>query len=288
MADNSIRIRKLNNEDIPRAMGLVHTEGWNQTEKDWRLLIDNPQNVCLAAEVEGKLVGTATAINYSNKVAWIGMVLVNREYRGRGISKVLLSSIIEQSKRCRSIKLDATPAGQAVYEKLGFKDEYKIHRMVRLPGDLELQIPEQEIPPVPVTQNQVNEVVQMDEEIFGVCRDLLIETLIDNSPGLSWLNESNEGIAGYALGRAGSRYTQIGPVSAQSGERAKVLIYSLLKLNKHHPLVIDVLDSKQEFISWLKSHGFSIQRSFTRMYLGENLFPGKIQNQFLICGPEFG
>ncbi|NOY95300.1 MAG: GNAT family N-acetyltransferase, partial [Chlorobi bacterium] len=82
-----VRVRNLQPEDIKSAMGLVLSEGWNQTEKDWGLLIRNTQNVCLAAEVGGKLVATATAINYSNDVAWVGMVLVHKKYRGRGISK---------------------------------------------------------------------------------------------------------------------------------------------------------------------------------------------------------
>jgi hypothetical protein len=46
-------------------------EGWNQTEKDWQLLIRNPLNYCIAAKIEGKVVETATAINYFNNVVWI-------------------------------------------------------------------------------------------------------------------------------------------------------------------------------------------------------------------------
>lgn len=288
MTGNSIRIRKLSSEDIPEGMSLVHAEGWNQTEKDWQLLIDDPQNVCLAAETEGKLVGTATAINYNRDLAWIGMVLVNREYRGRGISKVLLSRMFDELKMCRSIKLDATPAGKVVYEKMGFKDEYLIHRMVRVAGDAELQAPEKTILTVPVGQGQMNEVIRLDAEIFGMHRNLLIKTLIDNSPELSRITEGKEDITGYALGRTGSRYTQIGPVSARSEEEAKALVYSLLKLNNRRPLVVDALDSNPRYIDWLHANGFLVQRSFTRMYLGENPFPGKLQSQFLICGPEFG
>ena len=288
MTENSIRIRTLNREDIPEGMFLVRTEGWNQTEKDWHLLVDHPQNVCLAAETDGKLVGTATAINYNNDLAWIGMVLVNREYRGRGISKVLLSRMFDELKMCKSIKLDATPAGKAVYEKIGFQDEYLIHRMVRVPGDAELRAPEEKILAVPLEQGRVNEIVWLDAEIFGVRRDLLLHALMNNDPDLSRIILRQERISGYALGRTGSRYTQIGPVSARSEEEAKALVYSLLKLNNHRPLVVDALDSNPWYIDWLHANGFLVQRSFTRMYLGENPFPGKLQSQFLICGPEFG
>ena len=69
--------------DIGGAMRLSTEQGWNQTKMDWKLLIENPQNVCLLAASGKKIIGTTTAINYSNNVAWIGMVLVDKEYRGK-------------------------------------------------------------------------------------------------------------------------------------------------------------------------------------------------------------
>ena len=288
MTDGSIHTRKLQTGDIPEAMCLVHAEGWNQTERDWQILIEVSQNVCVAAEISNKLVGTATAINYNKDVAWIGMVLVDRKYRGRGISKILLSSLLDNLKMCKTIKLDATPAGQVVYEKLGFKEEYKIHRMLRVPGAYDWTLFSNDKIPVQLQQSRMEEVVLFDEKVFGVNRGMLLTVLADTSPELSRAITEEEKIAGYALGRVGSRYVQIGPVSAGSIEGAKSLVSSVLKLNHQHPIVADVMDSKKELVGWLESVGFSVQRSFSRMYLGENLFSGIHENQFLICGPEFG
>ena len=78
-----IFIKKLTIQDIEQAIKLSNAEKWNQTEKDWGLLIRNPQNICLAAKDGENIIGTATAINYANDVAWIGMVIVHKEYRGR-------------------------------------------------------------------------------------------------------------------------------------------------------------------------------------------------------------
>jgi len=49
-----------------------------------------------------------------------------------------------------------------------------------------------------------------------------------------------------------------------------------------------VLSEKEDLISWLHSIGFTMQRHFVRMYKKENLFPGIVNKQYLICGPEFG
>src|SRR4029078_13410286 len=106
MQNESFILRPMQAGDIVSAMKLSEAEGWNQTEKDWQLFLENDGNICIVAETGSKVVGTPTAINYSNQVAWIGMVLVNKEFRGRGISQSLLSRVIEKLERCKSIKLD--------------------------------------------------------------------------------------------------------------------------------------------------------------------------------------
>ena len=68
----------------------------------------------------------------------------------------------------------------------------------------------------------------------------------------------------------------------------KILIVEALKGLTNKPVVIDVLCDKEELVDWFDSIGFTKQREFTRMYKNGNPFPGMIDNQFLICGPEFG
>ncbi len=65
-------------------MRIKKAEGWNQTEKDWELLIQYRGSVNLVAVLENQIVGTVTALNYAHTVAWIGMMLVDKKFRGRG------------------------------------------------------------------------------------------------------------------------------------------------------------------------------------------------------------
>lgn len=268
-------------------MLLSCAEGWNQTEKDWQRLVDNPLNTCLLAESEHRIIATATAMNYSNEIAWIGMVLVDKAYRGKGISKMLLSGLLSRLNLCRSVKLDATPAGLPVYEKYGFKDEYIIHRMTTLSLD-NFQPCNSGITPEPILFSDIHEVTALDTSIFGAERTFLIKSLIDDNPVNGWCIKKNGRITAFALGRNGRKYQQIGQVFAYTLEEAKVLIsHKLLKL-AGKPLVLDVLADKKELIHWLSSIGFTRQRDFVRMYLHTNPCKGKTENQFLICGPEFG
>ena len=280
-------VRPMQPGDIVHAMKLSNAEGWNQTEKDWKLLIESPQNVCLLAECNKKIIGTTTAMNYANQIAWIGMVLVAKESRGQGVSKLLLTNILKKLESFPSIKLDATPAGQRVYEKFDFKDEYLISRLVT--GSMKhLSFDDDTISAESIRLKDVEEIIALDEHVFGTNRKELIESLIKEYPHKAWLLKRNNSIAGFALGREGNKYHQVGPVFGPGINEVKMLIRKALKELINQPVVIDVLDDKEDLINWLSSIGFTKQRHFVRMYKKENLIPGIGNKQYMVCGPEFG
>ena len=281
-------IREMVLEDIIGAMKLSTAEGWNQTENDWNFLIGNPGNRCLVAEYSNTIIGTTTAMNYSNKLAWIGMVLVDKEFRGQGVSASLLTAVLKKLSSFNSVKLDATPAGQNVYKKFGFRDEFEILRMTNL-AISDLQVGEDaNILPEPIGSNDVKNISDFDQHIFGVNRSSLIKYLLSEYPQKAWMIKRNSLITGIALGRVGNKYHHIGPVFAQNINDVKRLIASAVNELKRQPIVVDVLFDKKDLISWLNTNGFVVQRKFMRMYKGEYLFPGNVRNQYLICGPEFG
>ena len=280
-------VRSMQPGDIVYAMKLSNAEGWNQTENDWKLLIESPQNVCLVAEYNKKIIGTTTAMNYANQIAWIGMVLVAKESRGQGVSKLLLTNILKKLESFESIKLDATPTGKQVYQKFDFKDEYLITRVVT--GSMPNLAFKDDTTIVESTGlKDIEEIIALDEYVFGTNRAQLIESLIRQYPHKAWMLKRNNSIAGFALGRAGNKYHQVGPVFGSTINDVKMLIGKALKGLINQPVVIDVLSEKEDLISWLNSIGFTMQRHFIRMYKKENLFPGIVNKQYLICGPEFG
>lgn len=280
------KIRKLEKDDIKFAMQLKEAEGWNQTKADWALLLSHNPELCLVAEEQGDVVGTVTAINYANKVAWIGMMLVDRNHRGKGISKLLLNTIIKKLDSCKSIKLDATPAGKKVYDKLGFVEEYGIARMttqslapLTIIGAAE---------PKELTPAKLKEVTLYDKKAFGVNREKVLNFLLKNQTEKGWYLEGEDGVAGYILSRQGCNFTQVGPVVANTLANAKVLLSYVLSKMKGQPVVVDVMEEHKELVAWLEDSNFTIQRSFIRMYLKGNPFGGNRQQQFLIGGPELG
>lgn len=273
--------------DLDQAFCLSLNEGWNQTMNDWKLLFENTENVCIVAEKDNQVVGTATALNHENKIAWIGMVLVDKSLRGQGAGKMLLENIINRLKHVESVKLDATPAGEPLYLKLGFIAEHKILRMT---SDcltfLSEMFPSMET--ANIDQENLSEITKLDRKIFGADRNYLLMHLLSENPGRAFYLKKKNSPEGYVFGRAGSRFNYVGPVSALNQESARELILKALKSLNDQNIAIDILENKVDLISWLESIGFVKQRHFIRMYLKSNPYPGIVNNQYLISGPEFG
>jgi GNAT superfamily N-acetyltransferase len=124
--------RIMTEQDVPAGLRLNTLSGWNQTAADWHRFLSNSPRGCFVMEHDSKVVGTATTLAYQNRVAWIGMVLVDRDYRKQGIGTQLLEKTIQHLDHTgiRTMKLDATPLGKPLYTKLGFVDEYEIERWI--------------------------------------------------------------------------------------------------------------------------------------------------------------
>lgn len=286
MTNKELSIRKMRQEDLADLMRLKNEEGWNQTPSDGAILLNYPKGVNLVLEQENKIVGTVTGINYANKVAWIGMMLIDKNYRGRGLGKALLKEAISRLIHCDSIKLDATPAGERVYIKMGFQKEHTLIRWTH--PKINKVIINSLFQPIRATIRDLTAIAEIDEPIFGANRAALLKYLYNNSPELAWVIKEEDKIKGFCLGRIGHRYTQIGPVCAPTEKMAMALISAALNQLEGKTVVVDLIADKNTIENYLKLNGFSAQRPLKRMYLDHNPHPGVIGNYYLICGPEFG
>lgn len=282
----SVKIRAMQKRDIEQAMRLKNSEGWNQTEQDWEILLRLSPKTCLVAVSDREVIGTVTAVNYSNELAWIGMMLVNKKYRRRGIGSLLLKDNIKRLKGCRIIKLDATPVGRNVYIKLGFEDEYTISRMTISP------LPEQQITysgkATPLGAHDIRTIADLDKAVFGADRTDLIESILETYPDKALKLERDGRIAAYCLRRDGVKHNHLGPVIASTIEDAQTLLSAAMSGLAGKAVVLDVPQNKIKLLKWLGSLGFRERRSLTRMYYKNNYIPKQREWEFAICGPEMG
>ena len=282
-----VQLREMELSHMDGLMRLKDAEGWNQLEKDWSLLITYSEKANLVAVLDDRIVGSVTALNYAGRVAWIGMMLVDKDYRGLGIGKRLMLEVLAKLEGCASIKLDATPAGRPLYLKLGFIDEYELYRMTNpcasalSPGDPSIEPLEMQVADLP-------EVIAFDQQVFGADRGDLIGWLYEGSPQLAWIIRIKGRLTGFCLGRPGKNFIQIGPLHASSEAQAQALMAAAVNQVSGHALVVDIPTENAATVQWLEGCGFQIQRPVERMYLHDNPHPGIIEKLYLIAGPELG
>ncbi|MDW8131774.1 MAG: GNAT family N-acetyltransferase [Bryobacterales bacterium] len=244
-------IRALRPGDIPQAMRLKEAAGWNQTEEDWLNLIELEPEGCFALELEGRLVSTTTVICYGQDLAWIGMVLTDPEYRGRGFARRLMEHALAwlRARQIRWIKLDATDMGRPLYLSLGFQDEDIVERWAVAP-----RAPTAE--PEGIFPFDLDE--QLDREAFGADRRAVLARLA------RWETASLPGCA-YAMGRPGSNAFYFGPCVSRSPLAARRLLEAFLARHAGETVFWDLLPANRAAVELARAFGFEPQRRLVRM-----------------------
>ncbi|MDR3673996.1 MAG: GNAT family N-acetyltransferase [Acidobacteriota bacterium] len=275
-------LRVMTPDDIPAALHLVEIAKWNQTRGDWGRFLDASPQGCFVAEIDGDVAGTVATICYEDRFAWIGMVLVDPARRGQGIGTKLLEKAIEHldARGIPSIKLDATPQGKPLYEKLGFVTEYELERW-QLQRTLAAQVTF-EVNPL------TEEMLDLDREVFGADRGALLRSVASEHAAFVLQNHSGGKLTGYSLGRRGGLADHLGPWVAQDEPSARRLLDAFLTRSQRKKVFVDVMRSNSWAMNLLREYGLQYSRTLTRMYRGHNDFPGRPEFQGAILGPEYG
>src|SRR5215831_21224799 len=163
-------VRLLSAADIPAGMRLKAAAGWNQTEADWQRVLMLEPDGCFAIECDGHVRATATAVCFGEELAWVGMVLTDGQYRGRGFARQLMEHTLAylRGRRVAWIKLDATDMGRPLYERLGFREEGGIERWIRPAGAWPRQRS---------TVGRFDLDAALDREAYGADRSCLLQML---------------------------------------------------------------------------------------------------------------
>ena len=282
------RFRVMTEQDLASAVRLNTLAGWNQTTADWRRFLENSPAGCFVTEVDSQVVGTATTICYENRFSWIGMVLVDPEFRNRGIGTQMLQKAIEHLDRIiPAMKLDATPLGKPIYLRLGFVPEYEIERWIlNRPTVASSSEPAKSC--ASPDETQMAKICELDRESFGADRSFLLRSLHEHSPELTSITCKDGVPIGYALGRKGMFADHLGPWFAKSHEAAQELLRSFLRQSSRESVIVDCLSSNSSIRDLLRVAGFAYSRPLTRMVRGQNLHPGRLESICAILGPEFG
>ena len=253
------------------------------------------------SHADGTLVASTVVLPYGpadglgGGFAWVSMVLVLPECRGRGhASRLLREALGWLAARGLVPVLDATPAGHPVYRREGFVDTWGLARHAReggapalpatVPDDLRIE---------PLREAHWPGLRALDAPAFGGDRSALLRALGRRAPRLAHVALRDGAVAGYVLGRPGRGATQLGPLVAADAATGVALLDAALAAAPGRVLA-DAPDGQGAMHAALRARGFEVQRPFMRMLHPGDAppaharAPGDPSTLRLIAGPELG
>jgi GNAT superfamily N-acetyltransferase len=277
-------LRPMTPGDIPAGLRLCRASRWNQIARDWEHFLRVNPGGALVLEKQGQVAGTVATLRYGS-AGWVAMVLVDPSERRQGFGSRLLAAALDLLRDLPSIELDATPLGEPIYRSHGFVAIERLSRMTGCAPDAGL--PSRAPSVRPMQGSDLARVAAWDALAFGRDRRALLEWLHAGAPEYAWLAEAAGRVTGFALGRHGYDFEQLGPVCADETGVAIALAAACLAGRPGQAFAVDARRLDRGWIAWLESIGFREQRPFTRM--GRNPSPhGDTRRRFATAGPELG
>lgn len=277
-----LSIRNFTVADVPLGMRLITQALWNQLAADWERMLAMQPDGCFVAEQEGDPVGTVMTCIFGD-VAWIAMMLVDEKLRGQGIGRALMERALAfvDANGAGSVRLDATPLGRPLYEKLGFAPQYSLARYGGTPlgnsaGDMG------GVSTAAVAHHEA--IFALDHAVTNTDRRKLLSRLLAEQPAA--VSADGNVVRGYLHSRPGSRATQIGPCIADD-QAGPLLLADALARRAGQQVFIDIPIIHEPAAALAHQQGLAVQRELLRMCRGASLVE-QMDHLWASSGPELG
>jgi GNAT superfamily N-acetyltransferase len=214
---------------------------------------------------DDRIVAAAGAVAYG-RFCWLGLVATDPDRRGLGLATRLSSHLIDWARQrgCRTVALDASDAGRAVYARLGF-------RVVGYTAEMEVPKP---LPgaarPVHLDQDSriSGALLDLDRRAFGGDRTALLRGLARQGRRV-WHAPDHDGRpAGYLTAGEGL----LGPGCATSAAVACDLVQAACQGGSGQRLL---LPADSGYLAALLRLGLRERRRLAHMRLGDLTLPGE-------------
>jgi GNAT superfamily N-acetyltransferase len=212
----AITFRPMRKDDLPAAHALSQAVRWPHRPEDWEFALR--LGTGFVAEEDGAVAGTALCWHQGPHHGSLGLIIVSPAHQGKGIGRRLMHLVLDQlGDRCTV--LNATAAGQPLYESLGFRAIGTLHQHQ---GLLAAATAPAGLRPRPATAADIPAIVALANRGTGMVRDELLKHLIGVAEG-AVLEQDGE-VTGFSLIRPFGRGHVIGPVVAADAACAQALI----------------------------------------------------------------
>jgi len=285
----ALPIRPISDADVAFSAQLNADENWTDTLWDIKRLMRCEPKGCLIAELCGRPVGQILSISYG-KLGWIGVLIVLREHRGKGIGSALVRRAIAYLKESgvETIELEAAPGAVSLYKRFGFELESKTWKFTRLNEHIRME----STTPVETMRNRdLDEVGDFDKRFFLGDRSKVLGGILVDNPDLCHVAKHRGKLMGYVMCRPTRVGFRIGPLvcdpsAPKIAEALFVTAMNSVPLGAR--ISLSAPETNIECLNLLSKYGFERLALNVTMFAGDRLNVKRLVAIFALGGLEKG
>jgi predicted N-acetyltransferase YhbS len=294
-------IRPFTLDDVDFAVEVTDGEGWGYSKEDFTLmfLMRVGDNFIAEEEPSKHAIGMLSTYDYGNKVAWIGNVVVLKEYRHKGVAKSLVKHAVRQLRKqgVKAVRLYSKMNAEPLYRKLDFVSEGTIGVFTKTMGTRQFKRSLDELSGsknlTHVDETSVERLFELDGKCFGADRRKVIASMVRSKGGLCLARfdgYTKKNLVGFIMANEGEKEFQIGPwvCDPDRVEVAEELISAAISQSKKRKITVATALENSPSTSILEKLRFNKTMDVTKMLKGRNLYNGQPSWIFAVGGLEKG
>jgi len=273
-------LTNLTSEYLPQAVALSSALGWPYRLEDWAFAHSLGDGLALVKS--GRLIGTAMRWSYGADFTSIGMIIIDKEFKGKGYGAQIFDSLLTGTES-NTVFLNSTAEAVNLYRNRGFISTGLLyqHQGVPIIGEknpMWSKVRSAEAADFPL-------MVELDQRSLGMRRKDLLSSLAEHGQLTLIFNDGI--VTGYAACRSFGRGYVIGPVVANTLEDARALIGDAMSRLQGRFVRVDT-SAESGLSQWLESSGLKCVDTATPMIRGKPPECSEQARTFALCSQSLG
>lgn len=283
-----LTLEQLSIEDTAGLLQLTTHVQWDYSEQEVHTLL-KVGTIFGHRDPSGQIVSSAAILPYGERLASIGLVIVNHSYRGYGLGRSLMQACMEAIPAHVPLMLTATTQGEPLYKKLGFQTVSSVYKLLR--DNTIISLPEREARAdysiIPLADELLPALIRLDASSIGADRKQLMEARVQQADRVMVATKPDGTLVGYGMAVPVSDKLVLGPIVGTDAAMAVQLIKALAK-DMPKVLRIDIPEGQEELRDRLLQLGFELSFQSPVMLRNAEQLPPRQRTYFAIASQALG
>lgn len=238
-----LTIRNMTSDDLNLVVKWAQEEGWSIEMTDVEAYLAQGEDCFKLLLLDDIPIGALSIVKHSNNFAFIGLFLVNKDFRNLGYGKYIWNECLKDtpSNPISSFSFGLCAVSKQIprYSAYGFNSLFGFSHYKTKSPDSVSTIKIQNINTF--DPSFFNKVIQYDSMVFYGRRENFLSTLLKTQGVKAFLKMEEDNIVGYGIIRNCNNGFRIGPLFANDFETAKSLMEKLLNsvANTNKKVILD-------------------------------------------------